>query len=153
MEGNNIFLADIIYYFHIFIILCVLIMPFSNSPAILILHITGCITLLVHWMTNSNVCSLTVLESQLRGVDRVQTFTHEFIAPIYDISSTKWGYLCTLITLIVLFISIMKLTNSERMKQLWKLCKDINSKHYDSYFVKIKDYMECLANSKILNIV
>lgn len=153
MEGNNIFLADIIYYFHIFIILCVLIMPFSNSPAILILHITGCITLLVHWMTNSNVCSLSVLESQLRGVERINTFTHEFIAPIYDISSTKWGYICTLITLIVLFISIMKLTNNERMKQVWELCKDVNNKQYDSFFQKMRAYIECLVSSKILNIL
>lgn len=141
---KNLFLANILYYFHLFIVLCVLLLPFSNIPAYLILHVTGCISLLLHWKTNSNVCSLTLLEAQLRGIDRINTFTHEFIAPIYDISSTKWGYICTLVTLIVLFISIIKLTNNEKMKQIWDICSKIKNTKYDSFYLKMKDYLTCL---------
>lgn len=140
---KNIFLANILYYFHLFIVLCVLLLPLSNIPAYLILHITGCISLLLHWKTNSNVCSLTLLEAQLRGIDRVDTFTHEFIAPIYDISSTKWGYICTLVTLIVLFVSMIKLANSEKMKQVWDICGKISNNQYDSFYLKMKDYLTC----------
>lgn len=141
--SKNIFLANIIYFIHLFIVFCVLVLPFSNIPAYLILHITGCISLLLHWKTNSNICSLTLLEAQLRGIDRVNTFTHEIIAPVYDISSTEWGYICTLITLILLFVSIIKLANSTKFKQVWIQCGKISDTQYETFYDKMKDYLKC----------
>jgi hypothetical protein len=142
---KNVFMANIIYYFHLFIIFCVLVLPFTNIPAYLILHIVGSISLLLHWKTNSNICSLTLLEAQLRGIDRVNTFTHDFIAPIYDISNTDWSEICTLITLILLFVSIIKLANNEKAKQMWKACKQISNTQYDSFLTKMSEYMKCFA--------
>jgi hypothetical protein len=74
---KNKFLADLVFLFHCLIIIFVLFAPFTNIPAILILHITFAICLFTHWYANSNVCSLTVLEANLRGLDRTDTFTHQ----------------------------------------------------------------------------
>ena len=68
-ENNNIFLANLISIFHVFVILFILIIPFSNIPALLIIHIMFAITLLVHWYANNNACSLTFLEAKLRGLE------------------------------------------------------------------------------------
>jgi len=118
MNGDtSIFLADVTYTFHIFIILFVLIAPFSNIPAILILHIVSGISLIIHWLANSNACILTILESQLRGVSKDDTFSHQFISPIYDISDTDWSTFCYLITIFLIIVSVYRLQNLEEFKQ------------------------------------
>ena len=118
MNGDSfIFLADVIYTFHIFIILFVLMAPFSNIPALLILHIVFGIGVITHWLVNSNACILTILESQLRGVSQDNTFSHRFISPIYDISETEWATVCYLLTTILIIVSVYKLQNSQEFKQ------------------------------------
>jgi len=114
-DNTNLLLANAIYVFHVLIVLFVILAPFSNLPAILILHVTFCATLIVHWLASNNECSLTFLESKLRGLDKSESFTYKFIAPMYDISKTDWSNLCYVITFIVLGISLYKLYNSERV--------------------------------------
>ncbi len=76
---------------------------------------------MVHWIANSNVCSLSVLEAHLRGIDiREDTFSHKFIAPIYDISATEWCNIVWVITIVVLCISIYKLYHNDKFKIAWK---------------------------------
>jgi hypothetical protein len=105
----NVILANLIYIFHICIILFVLFAPFTNIPALLILHITFSFSLMVHWAFNSNACSLTLIESYFRNTDVTDTFTHAFISPIYDISATEWNNIVWIITIIVMCISLYKL--------------------------------------------
>lgn len=119
-KSTNIFLANCIYVFHIFVILFVLLAPFIDIPAILILHITFSICLLVHWWANNNICSLSYIESQLRGTDRTESFTHKFIAPIYDISKTEWSRFCKIITIILLCISLYNLYYSKKTAEIFK---------------------------------
>ena len=88
-QSTNIFLANCISIFHTLVVLFVLLAPFIDIPAILILHITFSVCLLIHWWANNNICSLSYIESQLRGTDHTESFTHKFIAPIYDISKTE----------------------------------------------------------------
>lgn len=110
---ESTFLANIIFVFHLMIVLFVLFAPFTKIPAILILHITFCISLLVHWYTNSNVCSLTLLEGHLRGMNPTHTFSHQLIAPMYDISDTDASTISYIITYITMTISIYYLYNSK----------------------------------------
>lgn len=118
----NLLLADGIFLFHSIIILFILFAPFINIPAILILHITFALSLMVHWNANSNVCSLSVFESYLRGLNtREDTFTHQFIAPLYDISATEWSNIVWIVTFVVLCISIYKLYYIDKSR----LCKII----------------------------
>ena len=91
------------------VILFVVLAPFFNYTNILVLHITFCVSLLVHWVSNSNECSLSRMESYFRGIDNTCTFSHQFIAPIYDISQTDWDTICYIIVFISMSISIFRL--------------------------------------------
>ena len=123
---TNIILANIIFVFHIIIILFKLIAPFTNKIALLILHIVFSLCLLLHWHLNSNVCSLSILESHLRGLDYTNTFSHQFISPIYNISSTIWNDFTTIITLILMYISIIQLINNNIFYKIIDTCTENN---------------------------
>jgi hypothetical protein len=123
---KNVFLADIIFIFHCLIVAFILFAPFTNIPSILILHITFSISLFVHWYANSNVCSLTILEGNLRGLDRTDTFTHQFIGPVYDISSTEWSNIVWYITVFIMCVSIYKLYNTDKFKTSWECYKQLS---------------------------
>jgi hypothetical protein len=138
----SLLLADSIFVFHCIIILFVLFAPFTNIPALLILHITFAISLMVHWNANSNVCSLSVLEAHLRGLDtREDTFTHQFVAPMYDISSTEWSNIVWIITTVVLCISIYKLYHTDKFKMAWKCYSELEpGKDFSD---KISQFLTC----------
>lgn len=126
-RGVNIFLANLVFVFHTIVILFVLTAPFSNIPALLILHITFSISLILHWWFNSNECSLTYIEAKLRGLDKTQSFTHQFISPMYEISTTEWSKICYIITIVLLCVSIYYLYNSERVSRAFSLCKSLSN--------------------------
>jgi len=128
------FLADTIYTFHIFIVLFILIAPFSNIPAILILHIVFGIGLIIHWLVNSNNCILTILESQLRGISQDNTFSHQFISPIYDISETEWSTFCYVITIFLIIVSLYRLQNLQEFKQAVLCYNDHTKTAYEKVF-------------------
>lgn len=123
---QNTFLANIIYVFHILVILFVIFAPFSNIPSILIIHIAFSFSLLVHWIANNNACSLTYMESKLRGIDVKESFTHQFISPVYDISKTDWSKICYIATIILLMISVYKLATSKAFSKSLKCYKDLS---------------------------
>ena len=134
--NGNIILAEIIRIVHIGIILFVIFGPLSPIPAILILHITFCICLLVHWHGNSDHCSLSLIESNLRGIEYNECFSHQFISPIYNISDKWVSKLCYIITYIALFLSIYFLYNSDR----WTIVNEC--------YAKTKEYIN-INNEKI----
>lgn len=116
----NIFLANVINVFHIIVILFVLLIPFSDVPMLLLLHIVFSLSLLVHWYNNNNQCSLTLLESQLRGLDVTESFTYKFIAPLYDVSKTEWSKICYSVTIVLMIVSIYRLYNSKRSQDAFR---------------------------------
>lgn len=132
------FLADLVFYFHIFVVLFIVFTPFINNipPAFLILHITSCISLIIHWYSSSDVCSLTIIEGQLRGIDRTETFTHKFISPVYKISSTEWSSIIWIITFIVMCVSMYKLYHTDKFKTALKC-------YYDSKEFSFKHTIAC----------
>lgn len=123
-KGANIFLANMIHLFHVVVIVFVLLAPFSNIPAFLILHVTFSFSLIVHWYNNNNECSLTYMESKLRGLDRTESFTHKFISPLYDISKTEWSKLCYIITIVLMSVSIYYLYHSDKVSKAWQCFND-----------------------------
>lgn len=119
---KNIFLANAIYIFHLIIVLFVLLAPFQPYINFLLLHIVFSLSLLVHWFGNSNDCSLTLLEQTLRGLPhKSQCFTHQFIAPIYDISLTDWSKISYVIVITLLLISLYRFINHPKY-QLFQEC-------------------------------
>jgi serine/threonine protein kinase len=132
----NAFLADVIWWFHLFVVLFVLLAPFSSTPYILLLHFVFCVSLLVHWAANSNSCSLSLLESQLRGVPYTKSFSHQFIAPIYDVSKTSWSNFLYTITFFVMFVSFYKLYRSNsfsNFQQSWLALKKSDTASFADY--------------------
>lgn len=154
---KNVILANIIRIFHILIILFVLIAPFTNLTALLILHITFSISLLVHWVFNSNECSLTLLESQLRGLPKGESFSYKFISPIYDISNTDWSYFCYIITISLMIISMYNLYYSEKLeKTIQCFSERSNKEEYiaddgSSIYKKIYIFFDCFKELLIMN--
>lgn len=138
------FLAELIKIFHILIVIGMIIFPFTGIPALLILHITFSISLLIHWAANSDVCSLSVLESQLRGTNRTETFTHQFIAPIYSISENSWNRVIVISTWLLMFYSIYSLTNSPQYKQVSECISALKFPENTSSYQKLKEYLKCI---------
>jgi len=123
-KSANLFLANMIYLFHVVVIVFVLLAPFSNIPAFLILHVTFSFSLIVHWYNNNNECSLTYMEAKLRGLDRTESFTHKFISPLYDISKTEWSRFCYIITIFLMCVSIYYLYHSDKVSKAWRCYND-----------------------------
>lgn len=140
--SKNEFLANCIFIFHLFVIAFIVFAPFVNNPAILVLHIVSCICLFVHWFSNSDVCSLTILESSFRGIDRKEGFLHQFISPIYKINSTEWSNIIWLITFILMCISIYKLYNSEKLKIAFEKYYNESDKTWKNTFYHFKPIFE-----------
>ena len=114
---NNAFLANLIMIFHILVIIFMILAPFSNSSSFLILHIVFSFSLLIHWYANNNLCSLTLLEGKLRGVDYQNGFIHQFISPVYSMQNTEWNNICYSLTIILLSISIYRLYKSKKIDE------------------------------------
>jgi hypothetical protein len=150
MTSFNILLANLIYIFHILVIIFILLAPFTKIPSILILHITFSISLLVHWFNNNNICSLSLLESYLRGTDYDKSFTHKFIAPVYDISNTEWSDLCYKTVIILMSISIYFLITSPKwseFKKCWNNIQlEIKRNNIISLSQKSKMYLLCFQS-------
>ena len=123
----NIILANIIYFFHILIILFVIIIPFINIPLILLLHIVFCLCLFVHWYQNSDICCLTLFEAHMRGINKMDTIVQQFIGPIYNISELKLNKIIWIITIILLLVSIYNLYYSKNIREIISYYNNIDS--------------------------
>ena len=131
---SNIIFANLINIFHIFIILFVLFIPFTNITYYLIIHVTLCLSLIIHWLSNNDTCSLSLFESYLRGISYKNSFSHKFIAPIYNISHTDWSRFCYIITIFVMLISIYKIYNNGKISYVYQLYKT-QKKQNIPYFI------------------
>jgi len=136
-------LADIVSLFHTLIILFVVFAPFTKYTPFLILHVTFCISLLVHWIGNNNSCSLTLLESSLRGIQPNQSYSHKFIAPMYDISQSSWSTICYTITVSLMMLSIYYLYNDQKLRDTFTFCKNLDVEGL-SLWQKIRKYASCI---------
>ncbi len=113
-KKEALLLANFIRVFHIGVILFMALTPFFGSAPLLVLHITFGISILMHWVTNNNMCSLTLLESKLRGIDISNGFIHQFIAPVYNIPKILSQKLLYGILILLILFSIVKLKNTKQ---------------------------------------
>ena len=80
-------LATVIKFVHFVLIMFIIVVPFTNSEWLLTLHAIGLPGLIIHWITNNNVCSLTLLESQLTGESTDRTFIGKIIHPFFELNN------------------------------------------------------------------
>lgn len=103
------FIHYLLIAFAIFVPL--LLDPDSNllSEWLLVLHSILMPGIIIHWLTNNNICSLTVLESYMTNQPLDKTFIASILFPFFEINN------CTIhvITLALWFISLYKLYYSQ----------------------------------------
>ena len=133
-------LSTIIRILHIMIIVFILIAPFANEAPILILHITGAWCLLVHWVANNDVCFLTLMEGKLRGIDYKKGFLHQFVAPVYNISSESLSKLSYIVVLTSMMISLYHLVETQAFQNA-KKCHDNGGSWMDCIKILFKKEM------------
>lgn len=92
----NGFLLQLIIVLHILFILFVVIAPFTNFTFLLLIHAIIVPFMMLHWVTNNNICALTVMEQHLReqiygkeNATKDDCFTCKLIEPVYDFTNDK----------------------------------------------------------------
>lgn len=115
---NNI-IGNIIALIHITIILFEILAPFTNNLYLLLFHIYFTVGLIMHWIINSDVCCLTVLEANIRNIDIHTGFIHNILSPFFLLPNNEYfSKIIWIITIILLLISINKVYH--KLYKLWK---------------------------------
>lgn len=107
----NSVLPTIISILHLSLIVFMVVAPFMNTPAVLLLHVLSSLCLITHWACNNSMCSLTILESYLRGQKPSETFIYKIVNPVYNISQYKLNKIIWFFTIVALGISSYKLSS------------------------------------------
>lgn len=111
-------LEDFIKILHILIILFIIGAPFSNDPRILIVHVSSCISLIVHWYFNNDTCCLTLMESYLSGKKKKETFMGRLISPVYTLDESTTSKVTYYSTIVLMLISVAKLSRMDKNANL-----------------------------------
>ena len=106
---KNELLANVIWTIHLLVVLSVIFIPFFGNEKLLKTYIIVIPFLFFHWATNNDTCFLTVLESNLRDLDKKNTFFQRIIEPIYIIPNDDIGLASKFITMIFYYISLYRI--------------------------------------------
>lgn len=90
-------LVSVVKIIHWLLILFIVAIPFTYNEFLLTLHTIVIPGIVMHWLTNNNICSLTFLESKLSGVSVDKTFISRILFPFFEIDN-KFMY-CGIILL------------------------------------------------------
>ena len=80
-------LASIVKICHWALILFILLAPILGNEIMLTYHAIMVPGILIHWVTNNNVCSLTMLESQLTNIPTDKTFIGQILHPFFEVNN------------------------------------------------------------------
>lgn len=122
-------LLFIIYLIHLLFVLFIVIAPFTNINFILTLHCIIVPFLFLHWITNNDICALTLLEHYIRkkiygkNIDENQGFIAQIINPIFHFpnDNKKLNTQINIITFILFLISSLKLYRKVKNKEIKSL--------------------------------
>lgn len=126
----DVILANLIKIIHICVILFVVIIPFTGSPYLLLLHSVFIPFLLLHWVTNDNTCVLTTLEKHFRGIktkeEEKECITCNLINPIFGFkkSYSELSFYIYCITIGMWLLSISRLGWKYKTGEITKI-KDL----------------------------
>ena len=126
-------LALFIKCMHFILIMFIIIIPFTNNESLLTLHAIGLPGLIIHWITNNNVCSLTLLESQLTGESMENTCIGKIMHPFFEIND----YTIYAIMIGLWFITLYKLYPTKY--RILKLCFAIIWDYIKSCFTSLRN--------------
>ncbi len=122
----------IIFICHLAVVLFVTIIPFSDSNYLLFMHSIIVPFVMLHWMSNNNLCALTLVEKEIRkrlnknrnnadvDVNVDDCFTCKIIEPVYDFKNNnkdKEAIIYT-VTTVLWLISLCKLYTKYKNKKI-----------------------------------
>ncbi len=111
-------IVSIVRILHILLVLFIIAVPFTNNEWLLTMHIFVVPAIILHWITNNNICSLTLFESQLTGIPVEKTFIGRILFPFFRISNM---YVYTIIIgLWVLAFNKVRKTNFSLLKESFR---------------------------------
>ena len=100
-------LANIIALLHLILVIFVVSTPFvTDNPLILLFYSFIVFSIMFHWITNNDMCVLTLIESKLRNKKSNQTFMGRLISPVYRVSSLQIRLATLALFLFALYKSI-----------------------------------------------
>jgi hypothetical protein len=120
------FVLALINLIHFLVILFVIIVPFTDSTFLLLIHSVIVPFIMLHWLLNNDTCAITEAEKfvriKLNGGNPVkynECFSYKLVSPVYnfisdnpDYSKMTWG-----ITASLWLISLFKLNNRKQNLQ------------------------------------
>lgn len=120
----NWLLLQLIVILHIIFVLFVIITPFTNYTPLLFLHAFIVPFVMLHWVMNNNMCSLTLAEKKVREhlygtTNSNDCFTCRVIEPVYDFAKDNGEYsifiytVTTILWTISMYKLYMKVQNGE----------------------------------------
>ena len=128
-------LGWIVRIVHILIIIFMIVAPFLEEPVLLVLHVAGGLTLLLHWYLNNDACCLTTLESYLRGISVENSVSGQFIQPLYNIPQGEWNTILKIFTTGLVCISGYKLIVSKPFGNL------LSSSNFSEFETNLKNFV------------
>ena len=104
------FLANVVWWLHVSLILFVTVIPFTrqNWP-ILTLHLATVTSLIAHWTAGQDACFLTLVESVMRGIHPDESFVHQIVSPVYKIKDEEMKTLVWWVTPLLGSITLQRL--------------------------------------------
>lgn len=102
---------------HLGFIFWMIYAPFSGIDEFLLLHAVICPFLMLHWLTSSTGCALTLLEKTMRGLKHDnQSFIHSIVAPVYVIDDASLKPIVWSSTMVLWVITLSRL---KRLQTIW----------------------------------
>ncbi len=115
----------IILICHLIIVIFVVLTPFFNSNYLLFMHSIIIPFIMFHWITNNDMCALTLMEKEIRkrlnkNSNGDDCFTCKIIEPVYNFKNNnndkeKFVYG---VTILLWIISIFKLYRKYKNKEI-----------------------------------
>lgn len=104
---KNSLMANIVRVLHLILVVLIIVTPFLNYNRYLLLYLICIPFIILHWLTNNDICVLTLLEKKLRGKNENEDkeyFTEQLISPVFTFANDhKQFSLFTYGTVIILW--------------------------------------------------
>lgn len=127
----NIITKTIIFVLHIIFAMYILLAPLIANSYLLLVYIIVVPFIMIHWITDSNVCALTIMERKLRGISdskNDETFFGNLIDPIYRFRADNpdWSVFIFALFICLWCLSINKISanfSSGKINSLYDMIK------------------------------
>ena len=113
----------IIRIIHIILILMTLLIPFFGNTMLRTMYFISIPFLFIHWITNNDVCVLSIIEKIVRGLDDNENcFMCNLLSPVFKINHLSMSYIMYIVTFLLWVLNSYYLWNDDLV---WQLILDV----------------------------